>query len=615
MLAGGRERILAVPLHAATSSESPQAAACSRASSCDNERDAAAAGAARRDRVPEPAVDAAASRARLARSPAAADLGAAARRRLGGAARSRRPGACGRALRPRTDGERTDYGAFRVETLGASTREAEPSGASAARGNELVRDAEFLNWRYVDTPREYRCFGAYRGCDARRFRGRRARGEARRPGGRSSPISSQPRNGTRVALLRRCARRARSGNRRARLARPAPRTVVPSCAPASSRRTSGSVSSGRRSATRTRRRPCRLALHTRRPRLLLKLVFITQSVDPGPSGARGDGRQGRRARRARGRGRGARRHGGRVGAAGELPRAQPSAPAHALRAARASRRARARACAGLRGGAVVAHMCPIYAVLAAPLVRPLRIPVVLWFAHWREQRAPARRRASCRPRSSRSTGGRSRSPRAKLTAIGHGIDLARFECAPRAARRDAARGRARPLLAVEGARRRRSASVGRARTSQLTVSGPALTRGGARAQARARAARRASSASAIASISRTRSARDAVPALLAEADVLVDNMRAGAPDKVVYEAAATCLPGARVEPGLRRRARSGAPVRRATRPMSWRARCVRSRAPTPKAREAVGGGCARGVEERHGVESWADGVLRAARLA
>src|SRR5919108_6365932 len=40
----------------------------------------------------------------------------------------------------------------------------------------------------------------------------------------------------------------------------------------------------------------------------------------------------------------------------------------------------------LRGGAVVAHMCPIYAVLAAPLVRPLRIPLVLWFTHWRAGR-------------------------------------------------------------------------------------------------------------------------------------------------------------------------------------------------------------------------------------
>ena len=46
----------------------------------------------------------------------------------------------------------------------------------------------------------------------------------------------------------------------------------------------------------------------------------------------------------------------------------------------------ARELRGLRGGAVVAHMCPIYAVLAAPLVRPLRIPLVLWFTHWRASR-------------------------------------------------------------------------------------------------------------------------------------------------------------------------------------------------------------------------------------
>jgi glycosyltransferase involved in cell wall biosynthesis len=36
--------------------------------------------------------------------------------------------------------------------------------------------------------------------------------------------------------------------------------------------------------------------------------------------------------------------------------------------------------------------------------------------------------------------------------------------------------------------------------------------------------------------------REQVPALLASADALVNNMRPGAPDKIVYEAAATCLP-------------------------------------------------------------------------
>src|SRR5207244_8888678 len=36
--------------------------------------------------------------------------------------------------------------------------------------------------------------------------------------------------------------------------------------------------------------------------------------------------------------------------------------------------------------------------------------------------------------------------------------------------------------------------------------------------------------------------RAQVPELFARADVLVNNMRAGAPDKVVFEAAAACLP-------------------------------------------------------------------------
>jgi hypothetical protein len=32
---------------------------------------------------------------------------------------------------------------------------------------------------------------------------------------------------------------------------------------------------------------------------------------------------------------------------------------------------------------VVAHMVPLYAVLAAPIVRPLGIPLVLWYTHWK----------------------------------------------------------------------------------------------------------------------------------------------------------------------------------------------------------------------------------------
>lgn len=34
--------------------------------------------------------------------------------------------------------------------------------AAAGYGSHFVRDAEYLNWRYLDSPRDYRCFAAYR---------------------------------------------------------------------------------------------------------------------------------------------------------------------------------------------------------------------------------------------------------------------------------------------------------------------------------------------------------------------------------------------------------------------------------------------------------------------
>ena len=53
-----------------------------------------------------------------------------------------------------------------------------------------------------------------------------------------------------------------------------------------------------------------------------------------------------------------------------------SRPGRALRFERELARA-------LRADAVVAHMIPVYVVLAAPLVRPRRIPLVLWYTHWK----------------------------------------------------------------------------------------------------------------------------------------------------------------------------------------------------------------------------------------
>ena len=39
------------------------------------------------------------------------------------------------------------------------------SGQPRGYGSHFTRDAEYFNWRYLDSPRDYRCFGAYRGGD------------------------------------------------------------------------------------------------------------------------------------------------------------------------------------------------------------------------------------------------------------------------------------------------------------------------------------------------------------------------------------------------------------------------------------------------------------------
>src|SRR5581483_51973 len=43
----------------------------------------------------------------------------------------------------------------------------------------------------------------------------------------------------------------------------------------------------------------------------------------------------------------------------------------------------ARELPGLRRGAVIAHQVPLYAIVLAPLVRPARVPLVLWWSHWK----------------------------------------------------------------------------------------------------------------------------------------------------------------------------------------------------------------------------------------
>jgi glycosyltransferase involved in cell wall biosynthesis len=265
---------------------------------------------------------------------------------------------------------------------------------------------------------------------------------------------------------------------------------------------------------------------------------------------------------------------------------------------------------GLRGGAVVAHMCPIYAVLAAPLVRPLRIPLVLWYTHWRAGRLLRVAERSATVITSvdrRSFPLRS----SKVRAIGHGIDLGEFACADHkgdGSLRLLALGRYSPAKGL-----REIVHAVAATDARLTVHGPTLT-----PLEREHRETLGELVDALGVGDRIRLQgpvpRAQVPELFAGADLLVNNMRAGAPDKVVYEAAASCLPVVAsnpvfdelLEPQLRF-ARDD-PDDLADRLRAFEARDA-------SARRELGRRLREEVAAHHSADSWADGILDAAGLA
>jgi glycosyltransferase involved in cell wall biosynthesis len=296
----------------------------------------------------------------------------------------------------------------------------------------------------------------------------------------------------------------------------------------------------------------------------------------------------------------------------------PNCRVRTFRAARkAGRGARfevalARELPGLRSGAVVAHMCPIYAVLAAPLARPLRVPLLLWFTHWKASRLL---RAAERVSTAVVSVDR-RSfplPSGKVRAIGHGIDLEEFSCTPpregdgelrllALGRYSRAKGLDVVLRAV--------AAVGEG--VRLEVRGPVLSADehAHRLELEQLAARLPVDRRVVLGDPVVRAN---VPQILASHDVLVNNMRAGAPDKVVYEAAASCLPVIASNPvfdtlldpaQLFRREDAGE--------LAERIRALAALDPTERA--AIGRRLRERVEKSHSVESWARGVLAAAGI-
>jgi glycosyltransferase involved in cell wall biosynthesis len=243
----------------------------------------------------------------------------------------------------------------------------------------------------------------------------------------------------------------------------------------------------------------------------------------------------------------------------------------------------------LRGcDGVVAHMVPLYALRAAPLARPRGVPLVLWYTHWKGHAVVRAAEKVCTAVA--SVDARSFPlPSTKVRGIGHGIDVSEFACteAPPPPLRALVLGRYSPAKGLETIlRAAREAGVHvEAHGSDETFEGyrRALQREFPEAQLDG-------------PVPRAR-----LPELFARSHVLVNNMRAGAPDKVVYEAAASCLPVLASNPVFDdllpdelRFGRDDAPG------LAAKLRSLDARR-RPELRDTVVRG--------HSVEHWADGLL------
>jgi glycosyltransferase involved in cell wall biosynthesis len=254
----------------------------------------------------------------------------------------------------------------------------------------------------------------------------------------------------------------------------------------------------------------------------------------------------------------------------------------------------------LPADAVVAHMIPLYVVLAAPLVRPRRIPLLLWYTHWK---ASALLRAAEKLATGIVSVDRRSFPLAspKVRPIGHGIDVSEFNCREReqgTTLRALVLGRYSPAKGIETILRAAKEVEG----VEVELHGVALN-GLERRHRRDLEQLGFPLGDAV--------PRSQVPDLFARSDVLVNNMEAGAPDKVVYEAAAACLPVLASNPVFDELF-SGFPLhfeRESPESLAERLRWLAGL--SGEERGSIGRALRERVARSHSVDTWADGILAA----
>jgi glycosyltransferase involved in cell wall biosynthesis len=263
---------------------------------------------------------------------------------------------------------------------------------------------------------------------------------------------------------------------------------------------------------------------------------------------------------------------------------------------------------------VLAHMCPMYAVLAAPLTKPRHVPLLLWFTHWRRTR---RLVVAARVCDAVLAVDRRSVPLddARVVAIGHGIEPDEFPCLPPRE----PDGTLRLLALGRYSRAKGLAAVLRALAlvresgldARLVVRGPVLV---AYSQHERFTLETVADGLGLRDVVDLGDAvpRTELPELFARNDLLVNNMRPGASDKVVYEASAACLPVMASNPVFDTLLPEE--LRFPTDDVQALADRLEAFATLTTERRAELGHALRAkVAAEHSVEHWAEGVMKAVR--
>lgn len=258
-----------------------------------------------------------------------------------------------------------------------------------------------------------------------------------------------------------------------------------------------------------------------------------------------------------------------------------------------------------RPDAFVSHMIPLYALLAAPLVRPLGVPLALWYSHPTGHSLVRAAEALATVVLSVEV---STFPLAshKLVPIGHGIDLAEFPCAPErepdGVLRVLALGRYSEIKGLDRVLEGAAVAQGLGRRLAVEVHGTVEGYEEHVDRLERLAGELGVDARLGGELPRAR-----LPEVLGRSDVLVNATEGASADKVVFEAAASCLPVLAASPAFddllppELRFDRERPEELGERLHSLDARR------RPELRRLVA--------ERHSVEHWADALLAAVGAA